>query len=94
MLLINLGQIDPSLQIGQNTIDEWFRLADLNGDNLLDYYDFCTMLSKYLIPNDEVRKNLRAQFYSFDMNNNQLMEKSEFQNFMRHVYSYMNDSRF
>ena len=93
-LLSNLAQIDPSLQIDQNTINEWTRLADLNKDNQLSYYDFCTMLSKYLVPNDEVRRNLRQQFYSYDMNNNGLMEENEFQNFMKSVYSYMNDSRF
>lgn len=93
-MLGNLGQIDPSLGINQDVIEEWTRLADLNGDRKLDYFDFCTMLSKYLVPDDQVRKNLRAQFYSFDMNNNGLMEEAEFQNFMKAVYSYMNDSRF
>ena len=52
------------------------------------------MLSKYLVPNDQIRSNLRKQFYSFDMNANGLMEKHEFQNYMRSVYHYMNDPRF
>lgn len=93
-MLTNLSKIDPSLGINQNTINEWTRLADLNKDNQLSYYDFCTMLSKYLVPNDELRRNLRAQFYSYDMNNNGLMEENEFENFMKSVYSYMNDPRF
>ena len=52
------------------------------------------MLSKYLTPDDELRQSLREHFYEYDLNNNGLMEEQEFQNFMRSVYSYMNDSRF
>lgn len=58
-MLSVLGKIDPTLKLNDTKIDEWMRLADLNGDKLLSYYDFCTMLSKYLIPKDELRKNLR-----------------------------------
>lgn len=52
------------------------------------------MLSKYLIPDDQIRTNLRNQFYQFDMNANGLMDRNEFQNYMKSVYHYMNDSRF
>ena len=51
-MLMNLNEIDPSLWIDSDVIHKWFTLADLNGDWKLDYYDFCTMLSKYMIPND------------------------------------------
>ena len=62
-MLRTLGKIRPDLQIDDQTIKEWTRLADLNGDKRLSYYDFVTMLSKYLIPDDELRQRLRKQFY-------------------------------
>ena len=54
-MLRALGKIRPDLQIDDATIKEWTRLADLNGDKKLSYYDFVTMLSKYLVPDDELR---------------------------------------
>lgn len=89
-----LGIVDKGLQLDDQTIAEWLRLADLNGDKKLSYYDFCTMLSKYMMPNDQLRANLRKQFYSYDYDNNGLMNQNEFQNYMRSVYHYMSDSRF
>ncbi len=89
-----LGGVDPSLQLDDESIHEWLRLADLNGDKKLSYYDFCTMLSKYYMPNDELRKNLRKQFYSYDYDNNGLMSRPEFQNYLKSVYHYMKDDRF
>ena len=89
-----LGRVDSSLELTDENIAEWLRLADLNGDKKLSYYDLCTMLSRYLMPKDELRKNLRKQFYSYDIDNNGLMSKNEFQNYLKSVYHYMNDDRF
>ena len=93
-MLLNLQRIDPSLRINQSTISEWINLVDKNNDGSISYAEFLAALSRNVHANDANRENLRKQFYSFDINANGKMSRTEFQNFMRAVYGYMNDPRF
>ena len=93
-MLMALGRVDPSLRINDQVASEWLNLVDKDNSQSVSYDEFLNTISKYLVRNDANRENLRKQFYSFDVKLNGKLDRREFQNFMKAVYGYMNDSRF
>ena len=94
ILFAVLQDLNKDLKVNPEVVKAYFQAADKNKDGKLSYEELLTILTQSFTPQDEKTDNLRKHFYSYDMNNNGYLSQSEFDNFARSSYTYMNDPRF